>query len=503
MKCKFLKAPVLSTAFSEDKKSAKKRFKNIFDEKGKIGIAIVVVLILIIVISSMFISIKNNDDEIGDNLENNIKPDDLNSQINIIVDKFDTWKVEEFLQNEYNYAITDLDHNGRLEIIVASCQGTGIFTYGDMYEVNEERTGIYKIEDNVLEDAAWPDIIVNKVKVFYDGVNDTYEYIFDNFTRNGAAESYEAKAVWVLKDDKLNIDYIANKSTIYDENGVPTITCTNSEDKEISKEEYENIEDDIFKTLPSKIVSLKWLNYNEVFSGEENTDNIKDKLLDSYKNFNLEITSSMIENEERRKAYTNALNTLYYGNVLPDGTETEIGEGYEIKNNKFAILDIDSDGKEELVLSYTETYTAGQTGAVYEYDVDTKKMITELVEYPLLTFYNNGVVEALMSHNQGKAGDNFWPYLLYNYSREEDKYNLVAIVDAWDKNVTNRTTGGEEFPDDIDKNGDGMVYYVMTDGTYELNTPIDNAEYEEWRKTYINENIKKVEIPFVAFGNIN
>ena len=55
---KYIKAPILSTAFSESEKSAKNRFKNILSEKGKVGVIVVVILAILVVIAATFVSIK-------------------------------------------------------------------------------------------------------------------------------------------------------------------------------------------------------------------------------------------------------------------------------------------------------------------------------------------------------------------------------------------------------------------------------------------------------------
>ena len=55
---KYIKAPILSTAFSESEKSAKNRFKNILSEKGKVEVIVVVILAILVVIAATFVSIK-------------------------------------------------------------------------------------------------------------------------------------------------------------------------------------------------------------------------------------------------------------------------------------------------------------------------------------------------------------------------------------------------------------------------------------------------------------
>ena len=55
---KYIKAPILSTAFSESEKSAKNRFKNILSEKGKVGVIVIVILAILVVVAATFVSIK-------------------------------------------------------------------------------------------------------------------------------------------------------------------------------------------------------------------------------------------------------------------------------------------------------------------------------------------------------------------------------------------------------------------------------------------------------------
>ena len=75
----------------------------------------------------------------------------------------------------------------------------------------------------------------------------------------------------------------------------------------------------------------------------------------------------------------------------------------------------------------TNTYMAAQAEYVFKYDPEAKKLQTEFSEFPALTFYDNGIIKAEWSHNQGLAGDNFWPYSLYQYAPETDSYVLVGM----------------------------------------------------------------------------
>jgi hypothetical protein len=200
-------------------------------------------------------------------------------------------------------------------------------------------------------------------------------------------------------------------------------------------------------------------------------------------------------------AYTAALENLIQNRILPDGTEAAELSG-DMAQNKFALYDVDSDGKEELLLMYTNTYMAGQAGYVFAYDAATKKLHTELSEFPMLTFYDNGTIKAGWSHNQGRAGDYFWPYSLYQYEPETDSYVLVGMVDAWDKNYPGADNQENPFPSDIDKSGTGFVYYIMKDGQYDTTHPVDASEYNAWFNTYIG-NASELQIRYMDLTKEN
>ena len=200
-------------------------------------------------------------------------------------------------------------------------------------------------------------------------------------------------------------------------------------------------------------------------------------------------------------AYAAALEEIYTNHTFPGGKDFGYDEFYDMSENKFAIYDIDSDGKKELIVLYTTTYMAGMTGTVYAYDSASGTLREELQEFPSLTFYDNGAVEAEWSHNQGLAGD-FWPYTVYNYNPGTDTYEQTAMVDAWDKSLREEDYEGNPFPDDIDADGDGLVYYIMPGGTYEKNTPVDFDAYTKWRESSIGQ-AQPLEIPYLELTEEN
>lgn len=213
------------------------------------------------------------------------------------------------------------------------------------------------------------------------------------------------------------------------------------------------------------------------------------------------------EEKAMYEAYAKVLEDVYFDQKFPGGTEAGLQpENADISGNQFAVWDIDLDGKDELIISYTTTYMAGMMQAVYAYDSGTKEVREELMGFPLMTFYDNGIVEEQFSHNHGMAGDggadgNFWPYSLRRYDPGADAYVPVASVDAWSKRFKEKDQDGNPFPEEADKDGDGVVYYIM-EGDYYLVNPKDGEEYNQWRDSYL-KGAMQLQVPYVNLTTDN
>lgn len=208
--------------------------------------------------------------------------------------------------------------------------------------------------------------------------------------------------------------------------------------------------------------------------------------------------------EKREQAYIEVLENVLYNHAFPDGVD----RGYDgVGSNKFSICDVDDDGVEELILAYTTTYMGGQETIIYDYDVETDSVREEFSEFPTLNFFENGVIEAQASHNHGRAADadDFWPYTLYRYDETTDTYIRIASVDAWNKSYMSQDIEGNLFPEEVDADGDGRVYSIMTGDEYTWENPVDNWKYKAWREAYIygDSARKKINYKELNEENIN
>ena len=184
-------------------------------------------------------------------------------QLHIIAENKEMWTEElEFANDVYQYAVTDLDRNGRYEIIVSNMGGTGHYTYSRFFEVNEEYDGLIECTTDFVEYDSQPDIISSKLETYIDDKGEFHYAVYDT-TKNGAAEYYENVRELMLRDGKIITNYIANKSTIY-EDETPVITCEDSAGNSLTEQEYKEAASKYFAGYQKTTTSLGWQEVSEL-----------------------------------------------------------------------------------------------------------------------------------------------------------------------------------------------------------------------------------------------
>ena len=203
---------------------------------------------------------------------------------------------------------------------------------------------------------------------------------------------------------------------------------------------------------------------------------------------------------ETRAAFAQVLRNLTGSGILPDGTQLEPWAlPADFSENSFAVADVDGDGKEELILYFVTSDTAGMQGAILGYDQDRAEVHIQLIGFPSMEFYENGAVKVLYSHNQ--IGGALWPYTLYTYQPQGDIYQPEAIVYSWEKRIHPTNDAGQPFPDQLDRSKTGVIYYVEPDGWDDSN-PMDQEDYLTWEAEAL-EGSAQLTLPFVPLTEEN
>ncbi|MBQ9610887.1 MAG: hypothetical protein IJV15_15810 [Lachnospiraceae bacterium] len=195
-------------------------------------------------------------------------------QIEIFVENESEWKASE---EGFFYTVTDLDHNGRLELIAAINQGSGLFTYADIYEINETNDGLNKCSYGGQENEElyydYPDFIKDGNFITFTNGTD-YIYIASNYTRVSAMESGETIEAFSLSNGNFSVETLAMKYV----NGEDVSFIRYPDETEISEDEFNKISIDKYGNDYTKTeTSFAW----DDLSG----DDISIRLLNCYKTF--------------------------------------------------------------------------------------------------------------------------------------------------------------------------------------------------------------------------
>lgn len=218
----------------------------------------------------------------------------------------------------------------------------------------------------------------------------------------------------------------------------------------------------------------------------------------------IEMTASAIDpntTDPTMMKYLEIIKGVCNEGVWPDGSVVAEYSFTDLSDNEYGVLDIDGDGRKELVVAITNTSNAEMSLRIYDYDADGDKLVLQETAYPYIDVYDNGAFLKLASHNHSYSLK-VWPYTLHMYDSTTDSYTLVADVMGWEKEYL-----PDGFPDASDVDGDGLVYEIVSYkngdiSMVESTTYMDQAEYFQWRSQYVDDTRPVVEYVAEPMGNV-
>lgn len=199
-------------------------------------------------------------------------------------------------------------------------------------------------------------------------------------------------------------------------------------------------------------------------------------------------------------AYQFVLQQIAFEHIYPDGADTgfDSASGF-IEDNHFAIFDINGDGVDELIVQFTTAPMAGNMETVYTYNESDNTVETLLTVFPAVTYYDNGLVKEEWSHGSGLAGEDYWPYNLYQYCAETGTYEMIAEVNMWSKAIDTVDYKGDPYPEDIDTENAGTVFILTRNGTTET---VSKSDYEAWLSEVMGD-AHPIQIPYQSLTEDN
>lgn len=195
------------------------------------------------------------------------------------------------------------------------------------------------------------------------------------------------------------------------------------------------------------------------------------------------LSLSELEVAKIRNKYADVLSAICDGGKYPEEESYTWNEnlmGYH-EANTYTICDINKDGVEELIINFTDGSMAEMMTMIYSYDLENDTLVHLLTEFPGIRYYDNNMIKADDSHNHG-LGNIIWPYTLYQYNEEQKAYEIIGVVDSWNKELHPQDYDGTLFPEDEDTDKDGNVFLVPDVNGGQYSTVLDNEEFKKWEK---------------------
>lgn len=184
---------------------------------------------------------------------------DCSVQLQLLAEQAAVWAGDTELTAEpYFYAVTDLDQNGRLELVQASCQGTGLYTYTQIWEVNADATEIAPCPFSAPEGDSQPDLITDPDAVYFDEAEHRYFYIFRDDIRNGAAEYWQSRFALSLQDGTVQITLLTQSHSLYSADSSAVTTYTDAAGNAIDEAAYNTAAETAFVGLTPLHATIGW-----------------------------------------------------------------------------------------------------------------------------------------------------------------------------------------------------------------------------------------------------
>ena len=187
-------------------------------------------------------------------------------------------------------------------------------------------------------------------------------------------------------------------------------------------------------------------------------------------------------NEKAAAAYREALQTFVDLGTLPGYEEaipySEYADGEW--TNMYAIVDIDGDGRDELIVRVAQTIMASMQENIYAYDEETGELAQELWAFPLCEYYRGGAaIQSGWSHGTGAEGPDFWPFNFFVYNEETDTYDFCGYCAQACLEAMQKMGWEDQFPAESDQDGDGIIYEISNETTGDLEW-VDEDAYQFW-----------------------
>ncbi len=214
----------------------------------------------------------------------------IDNQIKILAGYEDTFKHMNFdtsgTPQAFKYAVTDLDNDGVLDVIVSACLGSGLYTESSFFEVHEKGRGINSCNPAQINRDSEPDLIVDSTDCYIHPETGERFFIYTDTIRATSIEIYMTKGWYTFRDNRLVYEPIVSQTISGD-----TITYKSSTDDEvITKEDFNSAVESYFEGYTKCTATFGWTNFvdeNGVEATDLSEEDLAKAITESYAKFSV------------------------------------------------------------------------------------------------------------------------------------------------------------------------------------------------------------------------
>lgn len=186
------------------------------------------------------------------------------------------------------YAVYDLDGDGRLELMTTACMGSGIFSENHFYRMGEDGKTLETLNQRELPEQENQDSLDSdgyELQSSMDACRDSRGRVYysgSNIFRDGAAFHGVIQGFFYLEGDMVTFQDICHSTSEAASNNVDTIdTYYDMDDNEIPKEAYDLLLSDFVKGMEQGKAYINWLPDSDVT--KDTDDDWEQRLAQSYR----------------------------------------------------------------------------------------------------------------------------------------------------------------------------------------------------------------------------
>ena len=188
------------------------------------------------------------------------------SQINTIFATLDALK-QNASGDVWRYAVTDLNHNGCLEVVAASLHAD-YATNVKVWELNAGGTAFQELKVSVPEGESFPDLISDSADTYHDTAGDKWAYIFHDKIMLSDQDVYTVICSVILKDGELSFNQhaIEHAEVV---NGRMNTSYTDNNGFPISADAYNASAVNAFSTSERSNTAFGWFRLEDISEAAE------------------------------------------------------------------------------------------------------------------------------------------------------------------------------------------------------------------------------------------